>query len=72
MTDLRLSAWERNDLMRVLDYAIEKKIQDYKKGEIAEGEFELDITKMNNLKCRVFGIKHEKAYIVSTNIDDRL
>lgn len=72
MAQLFLGAWERNDLLRILDYAKEKKIQDFENGIIKEKDFEMDIMKIDVLKCRALGIKHTRSYIVNRNIDNRM
>lgn len=72
MAQLFLGAWERNDLLRILDYAKEKKIQDFENGIIKEKDLEMDIMKIDVLKCRALGIKHNKAYVVNKNVDNRM
>lgn len=67
MANLVLSAWERNDLLRILEYAKEKKRDDYERNKMTLEEFKQDIEKINVIKKRTLGIRYVKAYAVTKN-----
>lgn len=71
MAEIKVSAWERNDLIRILDYAKEKKVLDYKSGKMTQKECSMDLDKINTILQRLTGIPYRPDYRVqSTKAND--
>lgn len=51
--EIKLTSYERNDLVRTLDYAIEKRKQDYKDGKINQQRMLLEIESIKLLKSKI-------------------
>lgn len=51
--NIRLSSYDRNDLIRILDYAIEKKKEDFLKGKISKERSRLDIDIIVSLRDKM-------------------
>jgi hypothetical protein len=64
MAEIKVSAWERNDLIRILDYAKEKKIEDYENGKMTQAECLMDLDKINTILHRLTGIPYRQDYRV--------
>ncbi len=64
MAEIKVSAWERNDLKRILEYAKEKKIQDYENKQITQAECLMDLNKINTILQRLTGIPYKQDYRV--------
>lgn len=64
MADIKVSAWERNDLIRILDYAKEKKMLDYENGKMTQAECLMDLNKINTILARLTGIPYKQDYRV--------
>lgn len=62
MTDIRLGVWEKNDLIRILDYAKIKKMEDYKAGKLTSELFTKDLKTIRTLQNRAMGKDYKKEY----------
>jgi len=51
--EMKLNSYERNDLVRTLDYAIEKRKEDYKNGKINQERMKLEIETIKFLKSKI-------------------
>ena len=59
MITIKCDVWERRDLELFLEYAKEKKIEDYYNGKITEKLLDLELEKIRRLKNRLKGIYKE-------------
>lgn len=55
MVTIKCSVYEKHDLLKLLDYAKEKKYQDCNDNKITTGLLELDVKTIETLKRRVNG-----------------
>ena len=51
--EMKLNSYERNDLVRILDYAILKKKQDYENELMSKERLQLEIETINFLKSKI-------------------
>ena len=61
MKKIELTSYEANDLVRILDYAIEKKKEDYTKGKMNQRKLMMDIDDIRCIMARI-----PKEYIERT------
>lgn len=47
---LRINPYEKNDLLRTIEYAKQKKAEDYNEGKITSTSYQLDKEKLNQLE----------------------
>ena len=57
MITIELTPYEKNDLVRILDYAAERKKWDYQRGKITEMAYDDFLDKLFILRQRIDGIK---------------
>jgi hypothetical protein len=67
MVEIKLGVYEKNDLIRVLDYAKIKKVEDAAAGIISEGILARDLQTINVLQMRVLGKDYKQFYEVQKN-----
>lgn len=70
MAEIKVSAWERNDLIRILEYAKEKKIEDYEQKRMTQAECLMDLNKINTILQRLTGIQYRQDYRVQRVVED--
>lgn len=66
MVTIRCTVYERHDLLRLLDYAKEKKFKDCNEGKITEKLLQMDVDRIELLKRRLKGEYKEDYQDVST------
>lgn len=66
MVTINCTVYEKHDLLKVLDYAKEKRIEDCDKGKITTEHLELDLKTIETLKLRVHGKYREDYQDVSS------
>lgn len=62
MAIIKMSAWEKNDLLRLLDYAQQKKLKDYDNNKMTFEEYKQDLIKINTIKERLRGKEYKQDY----------
>lgn len=66
MAVIKLSAWERNDLYRILDYAQEKKREELERKKITPEDYKQERQKINTLRQRLNGKDYKPDYLVQS------
>lgn len=62
MITIKMGAYEKADLLHILDYAKEKKYEDFNNDKMTAKLLKMDIDKINVLKARVNG-KYTEDYL---------
>ena len=66
MAVIKLSAWEKNDLYRILDYAQEKKSKDLDKKKITLEDYKQEVKKIHTIRRRLNGKDYKPDYEVQS------
>lgn len=66
MVTIRCTVYERHDLLRILDYAKEKKVKDCNEGKITAKLLQMDVDRIELLKRRLKGEYKDDYQDVST------
>ena len=59
---IKLGVWEKNDLLRLLDYAQQKKLKDYDDNKLTYEEYRRDLKTIWTLKERLRGKDYKQDY----------
>lgn len=69
MITVKLTNYERNDLVRVLEYAVNNYRYDFKKGKMNEYEYTDHLERVSTLKKRIDGISPREEFGLQKSFD---